>query len=166
MLSRREYQPKISTEPPASPGFPNPTKTALCCFQGLPGAFYLRRTMRNNITVFMFLALMMLFIPSGCCYSDDDLRLAESIYRAEGGSGTKYPYGIKIIKCTGKSDCQRICLNSIRNSRKRFEAVGGNPKDTKVLIWFMAERYCPEGSDHWATMVESIYERLDDESGK
>ena len=69
----------------------------------------------------------------------DPDKLANAIYKAEGGNKTRYPYGIKSVRCVGENDCRLICLNTIRNNQKRFT------KQTKYtdFIEFLGSRYCP-----------------------
>jgi hypothetical protein len=67
-----------------------------------------------------------------------DEQIADAIYRAE--NSVKYPYGIKSINTHGdKEYARRICLNTIRNNRRRWQAAG-RPGD---YIDFLQSRYCP-----------------------
>lgn len=76
-------------------------------------------------------------------YSDEEI--VEAIGKAE--NSVKYPYGIKSLKYEDRSDrslskkdwAKMICLNSIRNARKRWEKAG-KPED---FIFFMSRRFCP-----------------------
>jgi len=93
--------------------------------------------------------------------SIDDQRLADAIYRAEGGAKTKFPYGIKSINTHGdKEYARKICLNSIRNAKKRW-ASAGNPED---FIIFMSRRYCPPSAhglnSTWGHNVKYWYAKL------
>ena len=76
-------------------------------------------------------------------YSND--QIANAIYKAEGGEKTKYPYGVKSINTNGDEKYARqICLNSIRNSRKRWIDAG---KSDDFII-FMSRRYAPIGAEN------------------
>ena len=67
-----------------------------------------------------------------------NIAIVEAIGKAE--NSRKYPYGIKSINTHGdKSTARKICLNSVRNGRKRWERAG-RPCD---LIEFISRRYCP-----------------------
>lgn len=88
-------------------------------------------------------------------YSDEDI--AEAIYVAEGGTQTRYPYGIKSINTHGDREyARKICLTTIRNNRKRFA------KQSKCndFIVFLGSRYCPPGAHrlnkYWVTNVKRI----------
>lgn len=90
--------------------------------------------------------------------------LADAIYLAEGGSKTKYPYGIISVKCSGETECRKICLNTIRNNHKRWL----NSDKSLTYLEFLASRYAPIGvsndptnlNKHWLGNVQAIYERL------
>lgn len=107
--------------------------------------------------------LLILSLIAGCqpapALGWDDEQLAQAIYLAEGGKMTKYPYGIKSIDTHGDEKlAKRICLNTIRNSRKRWEKAG-MPGDE---IHFLALRYCPPSAHllnrNWEKNVRSLLE--------
>jgi len=91
-------------------------------------------------------------------------RLAEAIYRAEGGAKAKKPYGILSVPCEGKEHCGRICKNTIRNNIKRWEKAGKR----EPYLEFLARRYAPIGAEndkgglnqHWLKNVQSIYNKI------
>jgi hypothetical protein len=99
------------------------------------------------------------------CFAEvpvDVERLAEAIYRAEGGAKAKKPYGILSVPCEGKEHCGRICKNTIRNNIKRWEKAGKR----EPYLEFLAKRYAPTiGANndpnglnrHWLGNVRSIY---------
>ena len=67
-----------------------------------------------------------------------DIAIAEAIGRAE--NSKRFPYGKKSINTKGDvAYARKICLNSVRNGRKRWEKAG-RPCD---LIEFISRRYCP-----------------------
>mgnify|MGYP001600186831 FL=1 len=81
-------------------------------------------------------------------YSDQ--QIANAIYQAEGGVKTRFPYGVKSIKCQGEPQCRKICLNSVFNGRKRWERAG-KPTD---LITFIGKRYSPPSTNpNWVRLV-------------
>lgn len=67
-------------------------------------------------------------------------QIADAIFRAEGGTNTHYPYGIKSVKT---SNPRKICINTIKNNYLRWQIDGskGNYLD------YLAARYCPKASD-------------------
>jgi hypothetical protein len=68
--------------------------------------------------VILLWTLLFLAVSNAHAYSDTEI--SQAIYQAEGGSLTKYPFGIRSVKCDGYYDCERICLNTIHNNRIRF----------------------------------------------
>ena len=74
------------------------------------------------------------------------IEIADAIYKAEGGEKSNFPYGIKSVKCEGKKECKRICLNTIRNNRERYTQYGY--KKFNTFLEFLASRYCPIGASN------------------
>lgn len=91
--------------------------------------------------------------------------IADAIYVVEGGSKTKYPYGISPqksgIKTQGKEDARRICINTINHAYKDWIS-GGHQGD---FIDFLSKRYC-EKPEHWAKLVKSVMARQAKEKKK
>ena len=80
-----------------------------------------------------------------------DTQIVNAIYKAEGEIKTKFPYGIKSIKCSGEIECRKICFNSVRNGRARWEKAG-KPVD---LITFIGKRYSPPDiNPNWVRLVK------------
>ncbi len=78
------------------------------------------------------------FSLTSLAWAYSDSQIADAIYKAE--NSVKYPYGIKSINTYGNKEyARKICLNTIRNNRKRFA------KQTKYtnFIEFLGSRYCP-----------------------
>lgn len=97
---------------------------------------------------------------SGTTAKIDVDRLAEAIYKAEGGARAKKPYGILSVPCEGKEHCGRICRNTIRNNLKRWAKSGSK----MPYIEFLGARYAPIGADndngsnrHWVRNVSKFY---------
>src|SRR3990167_7108119 len=55
-----------------------------------------------------------------------DEQIVNAIYKAEGGKKTRFPYGIKSVKCEGEKECRKICLNTVKNNRVRYERQVGD----------------------------------------
>lgn len=68
---------------------------------------------------------------------------ADAIYKIEGGSEARRPYGILSVLCETKDECRRVCINTVRNSHRRWHDAG-RPGDFRS---FLANRYCPPASD-------------------
>ena len=91
--------------------------------------------------------LILLILISGLAYADIDYYsvkdevIVNAIYKAEGGEKAKYPYGIVSIKTDNP---RKVCLNTVRNNKKRFMA------QTKYndYIEFLGSRYCPIGASN------------------
>ena len=58
-------------------------------------------------------------VKSGLSSADMN-KIADAIYRVEGGSKTKYPYGIMSVKTTNP---RQICINTISNNFIRFNKL-------------------------------------------
>lgn len=107
------------------------------------------------ISAFVLIGSIVLcaFLIFGCAnkaYADNwtDEEVVNAIYKTE--NSKKYPYGIKSIKCNTVAECRQICLNSVRNARKRW-AKAGKPED---FITFMGRRYSPpETNPNWVRLV-------------
>jgi hypothetical protein len=88
--------------------------------------------------------LLISLCAAGCAcaaLSEPDLnRIADGIYRIEGGAKTRHPYGVLSVRT---KDPRRVCIVSIKNNYKRWETAGrpGRFGD------FMADRWCPASAD-------------------
>jgi len=95
-------------------------------------------------------------------YSDD--QIANAIYLAEGGEKAKVPFGILSVECEGYDACRRVCLNTIRNNRKRYADYGY--KDYDTFLEFLWHRYCPPEAHplnkHWLKNVLYFLEKKND----
>jgi hypothetical protein len=86
-----------------------------------------------------------------------DGKIADAIYRIEGGSKARVPYGILSVPVKDEADARRICLNTIRNNRERWRKAG-QPGD---YLDFLADRYCPpsvdkQGNLNWKKNIRKI----------
>ena len=97
-------------------------------------------------------------------------RIANAIFRAEGGSKTKHPYGILAVKATNP---RLVCINTIQHAWKDFEGerqtvksldktpVMFNGAPSLPFIQFLGNRYCPLSVDsvgyrNWTNNVWKI----------
>ncbi len=71
-------------------------------------------------------------------------RMANAIYRAEGGAKAKSPYGILSVKVRDEKEAREVCLRSIRNNWLRWEKSG----KPGTFVDFMADRWCPPSADY------------------
>lgn len=74
-------------------------------------------------------------------YTND--KIADAIYKAE--NSTKFPYGIVSIDTHGDEVyARKICLNTIRNQRRRHKAH----ECGLTYLACLAKRYCPIGAEN------------------
>lgn len=77
------------------------------------------------------------------CAPMDDARankIADAIYKLEGGSKTRHPYGILSVKT---SDPRRVCINTIKNNYIRWQKAGSKGD----YLDYLADVYCPKSAD-------------------
>lgn len=85
-------------------------------------------------------------------------KIADAIYKVEGGNQTKYPYGIKSINTHGdKILARKICLNTIKNNYKRWQINNLN----KNFLDYLADVYCPYsvdriGNQNWKKNIHKL----------
>ncbi len=90
------------------------------------------------------LVLLVLFISIiSNCFAYTDEQICDAIYLAEGGKKAKVPYGILSVKCANEQECRQVCLNTVKNNRKRYKNYGY--KKYKSFLEFLASRYAPIG---------------------
>lgn len=68
-------------------------------------------------------------------------KLADAIYRAEGGAKAEYPYGIRSVKCDTVSECRKICINTIKANVNRWNKYGHRTHES--FLAFLSSRYAP-----------------------
>lgn len=73
-------------------------------------------------------------------------KIADAIYRAEGGDRAKVPYGILSIKISSKEEARRVCKNTIRNNFQRWLVARRTGNKDSYLV-FLAKKYCPPSAD-------------------
>lgn len=105
-------------------------------------------------------------------YSDEEI--VSAIYMAEGGSRAKWAYGIRSVQYKDKADAKRICLNTVRNNKKRYADYGH--KQFRSFLEFLGSRYCPvvghlskaerRLNGHWVGNVRYYLEKSDGRAEK
>ena len=96
-------------------------------------------------------------LPALAIEPQDAERIADAIYRAEGGPAAKVPYGILSVPVRNEQEARKVCLNTIRNNWQRWTDAG-RPGD---FIDFLGNRYCPPSADpvgnrNWRRNVKSF----------
>lgn len=97
-----------------------------------------------------------------CPFADEML---SAVFYAEGGSATRYPYGVKSIKPRDAHHAREITRRSIDLNYGRWVRAGrpgGNTPD--AFVRFMAARWCPVTSDpqghaNWVRNVRILLRR-------
>ena len=86
------------------------------------------------------------FLLSGCspalAQEINFNKLADAIYKAEGGAKTAHPYGI--LKKYKTTNPRQACLNTLRSKYKLWVASGRQ----KSYLQFLSERYAPIGASN------------------
>ena len=115
------------------------------------------------ITISIIVFLLCLWIASICEGAEWDTFTNEQIVEAIGKAenSVKYPYGIKSIGTKGdKEYARKICFNSVRNGRVRWEKAG-KPDD---LIVFIGKRFCPPKAhalnSNWVRNVKYFLDKI------
>ena len=101
--------------------------------------------------VILYTLIFYAVMVSVCHAEPTDSQIVEAIGKAE--NSVKYPYGVKSINTHGnKAYARQICLNSVRNARKR--CVGQD------LIVCMGKRYSPPDiNPNWVRLVKYFLEK-------
>jgi len=93
------------------------------------------------MNAFKRLATFLLLSCSALAATDE--QIADAIYRVEGGSRARVPYGILSIKVRDTAHARRICLNTIQNNRARWKNSG----QPGAFLDYLADKYCPRSAD-------------------
>jgi hypothetical protein len=96
----------------------------------------------RNMARYAIIALLWLVLSPILCQAQDytNEQIADSIYKAEGGSKTSHPYGI--LKHYKTTTPRQACLNTISHSRRHYNEVC---RDIDFIQW-LSLTYCPIGA--------------------
>lgn len=98
-----------------------------------------QKSMRPYIKA-SFLCVLCLFLGTINAHASTYYnKVADAIYKAEGGKHARYAYGIKSVKYRGVGNAREICLRTIRHAHKDW--VSGGCKGE--FLTFLRDRYCP-----------------------
>lgn len=127
----------------------NDTEAIKDIFKGIYRYQNRPKVIDHNWTIYIvIMSIMLLLLIFSCtqsfAYTDDEI--VNAIYKAEGGKKAQYPFGIRSVNCDGYDDCRQVCLNTVRNNRKRYADYGHKKYDT--YLEFLASRYAPVGADN------------------
>lgn len=87
-------------------------------------------------------ALLAMLICSSCQALEID-KLANAIYKAEGGAKTAHPYGI--LQKYKTTTPRQACINTINSNLRRFNKEVFSDYE---FIKFMSKSYCPIGAEN------------------
>jgi len=81
-------------------------------------------------------------------------KIADAIYKVEGGAKTKHPYGVLSIKTDNP---RHVCLVTIYHNEVRWQDAGGNGD----YLDYLANVYCPKSADpvgnkNWKTNIHKF----------
>lgn len=91
----------------------------------------------------LFLAALTSAAAHGRMPEAEAARYADAIYRAEGGSRAKSPYGILSVRVSGHDEARRVCIRTIQNTHDRWVRAGR----PGYYVYYLADRYCPPSAD-------------------
>jgi len=97
--------------------------------------------MKTTLILLSLLGSLTLSASAAILSDKDANHLADAIYHCEGGAKAKKPYGILSVAVSGEPEARRVCLNTIRNNWKRWEAAGS----PGTYLEFLARRFAPVG---------------------
>jgi len=98
---------------------------------------------------------LFVLIAAGLTAGADDGRLADAIYRAEGGKLARVPYGITTMHVRDANHARQICLRTIRSARRDWDGHGD-------FLVHLGRRYCPPSVDptghrNWVLNTRRLY---------
>lgn len=116
---------------------------------------------RKKVNGFIEIALVLFcfFILMTLAYADNkivskgytDVQICEAIYKAEGGTKTRHPYGV--LTKYKHTTPRQACINSIKSARKRWNGEGH-------FIVFLGKTYSPPSiNPHWVNNVSYFLKR-------
>lgn len=109
-----------------------------------------------SLIIAMIVILVVFWPGSAHAQEYPAVMVCDAIYRAEGGAKAQYAYGIRSVSYKDISEAQRICLNSVRNSHRRW-VKAGRPGD---FIAYMGKRYSPpKQNPNWVRLVHYFLRR-------
>lgn len=87
-------------------------------------------------------------------------RLVQAIYYAEGGPKARKPFGILSVPCADYRGCRQVCLNTVRNTWRRW-LKAGQPGE---YLTFLGNRYAPPSAHplnrYWVGNVRRLYDKI------
>ncbi len=109
----------------------------------------------------LFLVMLTANVDAFAAQVIDVHRIADAIYRAEGGRKARPAYGIKGVKVRNTAHAREVCIRTIRSAHAEWDGEGD-------FIEFLSRKYAPIGArndpgnlnSHWARNVRHHMEKL------
>lgn len=93
---------------------------------------------REGVVMKTIIMILLLFILSSSVFAEIPTdKIANAIYKAEGGSKTRHPYGI--LTKYKHTTPRQACINTINHAKRDWDGKGD-------FISFLGSRYCPIGA--------------------
>lgn len=91
-------------------------------------------------------------------YSDkkySDKQICEAIYIIEGKEKANQEYGInpQYVKCKNRLECEKVCLNTVKNKRKTWNQEGD-------FLEYLSKKYCPPNHSIWLKNLKIYLRKL------
>ena len=96
------------------------------------------------LIAFVIILAIVIFASTGRAEEFTNEQIANAIYLAEGGSKAKVAYGILSVKVKDEKEARQVCLNTIKNQRKRHGAHNCGLD----FLTCLARRYAPIGASN------------------
>jgi len=86
-------------------------------------------------------------------YSDKEI--CSAIWYIEGGEKANQEYGInpQYVKCENHLECEKVCLNTVKNKRKMWNKEGD-------FLEYLSKKYCPPNYIIWLKNLKFYLKKL------
>lgn len=88
----------------------------------------------------LFLVMLTANVDAFSAQVIDVHRIADAIYRAEGGRKARPAYGIKGVKVRNTAHAREVCIRTIRSAHAEWDGKGD-------FVDALGRRYCPPETD-------------------
>jgi len=88
----------------------------------------------------LFLVMLTANVDAFAAQVIDVHRIADAIYRAEGGRRARPAYGIKGVKVRNTAHAREVCIRTIRSAHAEWDGK-------KDFVEHLGQKYCPPETD-------------------
>jgi len=127
--------------------------------------------MRNLLYLKVLIVIVLLFSTQICklCFAYEQMpnweKLANAIYKAEGGAKTAHPYGI--LTRYKHTTPRQACINTLKSKYREWASNAKIRAHHKEYLTYLASRYAPIGAsndptglnNNWLKNVRYFYEK-------